>query len=87
MGNPPELPAEHQRALCDINRNVFRMDKDGEWIADEALGPVLILQNEEVAELLRRGLVEVTSKAILIPTDGGRARYLECSADGHKLHR
>ncbi len=87
MGNPPECPAELQRALCDINRNVFRLDGTGEWIADDMAGAMIVLQTEEVAELLRLGLAEVTSKSILIPTETGRVRYLECSADGHARHR
>lgn len=87
MANPPSLPAELQRALCDVNRNVFRLDDHGEWIADDAQASTIVLQNEEVAELLRLALAEVTANAVLIPTEMGRARYLECAASGHTRHR
>jgi hypothetical protein len=83
---PSDLPAELQRALCDANLNVFQLDDQGEWIADEAPGPIIVLQNEEVAELLRLGFAEVTSNGLLIPTDHGRALYLECAALGHARH-
>jgi hypothetical protein len=86
MANPPDLPAELQRALCDVNRNVFRLDDQGAWLADDALGPVIVLQTGEVAELLRRDLAEVTSNAVLIPTEMGRTHYLDCAAAGHARH-
>lgn len=86
MANPPDLPAELQRALCDVNRNVFRFDDKGAWLADDSLGPVIVLQTHEVAELLRRDLAEVTSTAVLIPTETGRKYYLDCAAAGHTRH-
>jgi|HubBroStandDraft_3_1064219.scaffolds.fasta_scaffold476018_2 hypothetical protein len=87
MSNPPQLPAEIQRALCDINRHVFRLGDGGGWIAIDTPSGEIILGNNEVAELLRLGYIEVTSGSVIVPTLSGRRIYRDCAASGHARHR
>jgi hypothetical protein len=81
-----QLSIDLQRALCAVNRAVFKLDSLGHWTAQARGSTGLVLAAQQVSELKKLGLVDIVSGAVLVPTESGRQSYRACAARGHERH-
>jgi hypothetical protein len=80
-----QLAVDLQRALCAVNRAVFKFSGE-HWTAPARGATGLVLDARQVAELRKLGLVDVVSNSVLVPTEAGRQSYRVCAAHGHDRH-